>query len=372
MAPKGALSFSSMGVVVDAVAKLVFTLTLISPMFPVGQRFPAQAAPKAHMVLCYIWMPFLLVCHLFFIPAFGVWFAQLQWALWYTSLAFFGFSKIAKALPIFSSCFVAVMILAHLFLLPLLDTLGSSLVWHLLLLFTVDIPALAWVYCLHHATIFESLPVLPEEKSPKSVVVVGNGPSLLNTEQPCGSQIDAADCVVRFNTFKRDPTEAVGSNTTYHTLGTCKVLPDPKSGVQYVLPLVNATLTHKVYVIFENLRRVPELKASLKGGHVFLVSEKQTRELIKELELESGKIPTSGTSMIGWAVKAFTKVNIIGFDFFTQGFHYYAEPVFVDLQQQMERGFTHSPDREKELVQKWISEGKLAFLGKQKEDTKKK
>jgi len=358
--------------VVEAVAKLVFTLTLLSPMFPIGQRFPAKVAPTAFKLLLLWWMPFLGVCHWVFIPIFGVWFAQVQWALWYTSLAFYGYSKIAKQLPIFSHSFIGAMILAHIFLLPMLDSLKTNVVWHTLLFLTIDVPSVAWVYCLHHAKVFEVLPVLPETKSTKSVVVVGNGPSLLKTAAPCGKDIDAADCVVRFNTFKKEPADYVGANTTYHTLGTCKVLPDPKSGLSYVLPLVNATLTHKVYVIFENLRRVGELKESLKGGHVFLVSEDQTRQLIKELDLEPGKIPTSGTSMIGWAVKAFSKVRIIGFDFFTQGFHYYQEPVFVDLQQQMERGFTHTPDREKELVQQWIKEGKLEFLGKPAEDAKTK
>jgi hypothetical protein len=252
--------------------------------------------------------------------------------------------------------------LMHFVALPWLS--GIQFFWmvqHILFFLTVGVPSLAWLYCLDAAKVLDNLPLLEEKKKQKSVVVVGNGPSLINGAK-AGHLIDKADDVIRFNTFKQDPVEFTGTKCTYHVLGTCKVLPEATSGKAYVLPLVNATLTHRVYVVFENLRRVDALKASLVSGNVHLIREDATQSLIRELGLPPGQIPTSGFSLIGWAVRCFTDVQIVGFDFFTQGFHYYKEPIFVDLQQQMERCFTHSPHIEKELAYKWIEDKKLKYL----------
>jgi len=158
----------------------------------------------------------------------------------------------------------------HLLVLPFLSTLSFYwIIQHLLLFFTVGVPSLAWLYCLHEAQVLDTLPLLTEEKSNKSIVLVGNGPSLLN-KPASGNVIDKAEHVVRFNTYKKEPLEFVGTKCTYHVLGTCKVLPEADSGKMYVLPLVNATLTHKVYVVFENLRGVVALKASLVNVNVYL------------------------------------------------------------------------------------------------------
>lgn len=140
---------------------------------------------------------------------------------------------------------------------------------------------------------------------PLKIILVGNGPSLLEKEM--GSKIDEYNIVIRFNKYEIKGYEIqVGQKTDIWCLDT-----------GHFLKLFNQ----------KNLRDFKEIwmLPSSRESHDTKETIKQlqlskckyfvgTRKFASELQDRIGSFPTTGINAIETAINLFGQVNLIGFD----------------------------------------------------------
>lgn len=85
------------------------------------------------------------------------------------------------------------------------------------ILLTLLVLTFVWISACRWLTRITCLPSLPALPANVRIVVVGNGPTVVQGP-PKGHLIDAADVVVRFNAAKRAPAAYTGTRTDVHVV----------------------------------------------------------------------------------------------------------------------------------------------------------
>jgi hypothetical protein len=177
----------------------------------------------------------------------------------------------------------------------------------------------------------------------KSVIIIGNGPSLLEKEN--GKIIDEFDEVVRFNNFKIKGFEKnVGTKITYwyNTIGSEKIQNPPEQIIWHSWQWdEEKDLKYK-----EFLKNHPNAKKT----------KKETILEIKEYTGEKEYSHYSTGAIAIWNIlKEYSNVTITGFDWWeNKGKHHYHNNGTI--------GTIHKPEKEFILIKKLIKEHKLKFL----------
>lgn len=183
--------------------------------------------------------------------------------------------------------------------------------------------------------------------TPKSVVLVGNGPSLQGTR--LGSIIDAHDEVVRFNNYRLTGFESdIGTKTTlWSTFGKGTKPADSEPPRRVICVHENANPEGNPFeairiplAFYERLRT--EIRAISKHPKATEVN------------------PSSGLLVARWLLdNGCPHLNLAGFDHFGKERskqHHYWNP------QSLKRPGDHDGDAEKKLLHPFVMEGRLAYL----------
>ena len=179
-------------------------------------------------------------------------------------------------------------------------------------------------------------------KSSKTILIVGNGPTLLNSNN--GPLIDSFDDVVRFNSYKiKGYEEQVGTKTTiYFTVNRFHI--DELN--QYKKVYCHSWEWNKEKCkLYKDLSQVRDVT-------------KMEMDIVNELAEYMPDYPLKGFSTgliaIHYFLKSYDFVTITGFDWWQGSHHHYGDKEI--------RGDLHKPDLEYDHI-KWLeSEGKLRFL----------
>lgn len=189
-------------------------------------------------------------------------------------------------------------------------------------------------------------------RSPNEIVLVGNGPSVLNTA--LGQQIDEFTNIVRFNGFVLNGFEKhIGCRTTiwsrWYRLETMQEM-DKLDSIWLNMPAHERTT--------QNL----SMAMTLLGCHAKKAKIIPTEKLAKELQLtlfgavNTKKWPSSGLLAIAHAVYLGLDVSIIGFDSWaTEPFHYYGQHDRTNSH--------HVADIERQYIADLINDHKVVRLG---------
>lgn len=174
------------------------------------------------------------------------------------------------------------------------------------------------------------------------ILIVGNGSSVL--DQPLGSQIDAFDHVVRFNSFKTKGLEEwTGSRTD--TWFTCN------------LHHINNSFKEIIWHSWEKDEKKDKNFAKLKSKHSHSTKlprdqvEKTIKEFPRGIDYRS---PSTGLLAIHHFLNKESKISLHGFDWWSRSKHHYAD--------NEARGTLHKPDIEMRIICKLIFAEKVTFL----------
>lgn len=182
---------------------------------------------------------------------------------------------------------------------------------------------------------------------PKTVVLVGNGPSVEG--KGLGKIIDASDEVVRFNNFRLNGFEDdVGSKTTlWSTFGQGMVPADCEPPQRVIMVHENAKPACSPKEIF----RIPQTFYSRWQKEIRSISRHKNADTVN---------PTSGFLVAMWLLEnGCPLLHLAGFDHFKKHksgqHHYWNGKTFA-------RPSDHDGDAEAELLQSFVKDGRIAYL----------
>lgn len=220
----------------------------------------------------------------------------------------------------------------------------------------------------------------------KSIVVLGNGPSLVKGES-LGHLIDGMDEVVRFNNFQTRASgleKWTGSKTTVHFSDSMLYPSYPEyhvPGATVALSLfMDRLLVAGSYFIFRGAidLAIKECFDLLLNPALGWVPHEDINNLKADIGISHWKHPTSGCLAIDWFVRnrpdESVPVYIHGFDFFEGAeIHYYnkTEPLYERLNDMIGVKSMHQPEKEKAYVAKLVEQGKVKWLKDSQDDFKK-
>ena len=201
-------------------------------------------------------------------------------------------------------------------------------------------------------------PVVPKAKAvlscpahvwsrPKSIVLVGNGPSLLG--KGLGDIIDAHDEVVRFNEFALAGHEAdVGTRVTFWS--TCSKSLRPASG----------ELPARVICVHGDTKLAHETREVLRVPAAFYKRLTAEIRAISKHAHASDVRPTSGFIVARWLLESgCPRIHLAGFDHFrkheSRQHHYWQARAYG-------RPFEHDGDAEAELLSPYATDRRVIYL----------
>lgn len=182
---------------------------------------------------------------------------------------------------------------------------------------------------------------------PKTVVLVGNGPSVQGTR--LGRIIDAHDEVVRFNNYRlRGFEDDIGSKTTlWSTFGKGMTPADSEPPPRCIAVHENATPEGQPREVI----RIPHSFYDKAAAEVRAISKHSNAPKIN---------PTSGFLVTRWLLEnGCPRLHLAGFDHFSKERskqHHYWNP------QGVKRPGDHDGDAERELLLPFLMAGRLAYL----------
>lgn len=183
-----------------------------------------------------------------------------------------------------------------------------------------------------------------------SIIIVGNGTSLLDSEN--GNLIDSYDVVLRFNMFEIAGYEKyVGTKTDiwYSVIGLNKKsfrASIPYSKIYWMSWEWNVDSDKKYQEYCEFFKE--------KNIYVEKVSKEVQDEIVDYFELKKYKSFSSGIFGIWTMLKLYKNVTITGFDWWHRQLHHYSD--------NYPRGHMHNPSIEFSMINKLILENKVKFL----------
>jgi len=183
---------------------------------------------------------------------------------------------------------------------------------------------------------------------PKSIVLVGNGPSVIG--KGLGPVIDAHDEVVRFNEFAlRGHEHDVGTRTTLWS--TCG---------KSVKPFDAAELPERVICVHENTRLAHEPLEVLRIPAAFYEQLAVEIRAISKHARAAEVRPTSGFLVCRWLLASgCPRLHLAGFDHFrkdaTRQHHYWQAKTYG-------RPSEHDGDAEAELLSPYAADRRVIYL----------
>lgn len=190
----------------------------------------------------------------------------------------------------------------------------------------------------------------------KSVVIVGNGASLLNRK--LGSCIDSYDVVVRFNIFK------IGKFAPYVGERTSVWFNNRNASSTQVQNLLKSHDFNSIYVHtwYETDSAVKSFKDYLgmigKTTPVIGV-EKHTIDQMRDYLRRKYRLFSTGAIGVWIMLKHYDHVNLVGFDWWNnpEKFHYGDNSQFKGR-----AGYGHQPQLEKAFFDMLVEEGRVSFI----------
>lgn len=212
---------------------------------------------------------------------------------------------------------------------------------------------------------------MDSNKSMKSVILVGNGASLLSDEY--GKKIDEFDIVVRVNNFAINGFEKhVGTKRTVHF--RCYNIRPKTFSLEHVVPAIDnhgiSGLQDNRYDDFEEavilkIREKSYIKACQEVGLYKKISYIDDSEYTRYLKMIGTSAPTTGVLCIAYAIKRWTDVTICGFDCLqgdapsTEYCHYFSNMKFNQVERKK-----HNFIKEESFVKNLINIKKITCLMK--------
>ncbi|MFM7010164.1 MAG: glycosyltransferase family 29 protein [Betaproteobacteria bacterium] len=181
----------------------------------------------------------------------------------------------------------------------------------------------------------------------KSVVVVGNGPSIHGSR--LGNIIDAHDEVVRFNSYRLAGYEAdTGSKTTLWSTFGRDTLP------------ADSTPPPRAICVHEKASPAGGVKECICIPAAFYTQMQKDLRAISQHKRAEHINPTSGFLVIRWLLQSgCPHLNLAGFDHFSKvsskKHHYWDSRSYG-------RPADHDGDAERELLRPFLLDGRLAYL----------
>ncbi|HBJ85410.1 MAG TPA: hypothetical protein DDZ88_16340 [Verrucomicrobiales bacterium] len=188
----------------------------------------------------------------------------------------------------------------------------------------------------------------PTEHHRNSLIVIGNGTSLIEKEH--GALIDAFDDVLRFNAYKTEGHEAcTGTKTTIWF----NVIPFQNKRHPLILKPYRSVYLHS----WQWDREKCKLWQALSPVFSCPVSkvERGTILELQEYAQDQDYFPySSGMIAIWLMLKSHPRITITGFDWWEREKHHYSDNAV--------RGTLHKPEKEFRVIQKLQRDGRLEFL----------
>jgi hypothetical protein len=186
------------------------------------------------------------------------------------------------------------------------------------------------------------------------IIIVGNGTSLLDKEN--GSIIDSYEEVVRFNSFEIQKYEKfVGTKSTiwfnvinFNDKNNWRVLHDWKQ--IYLHSWQWDESKDKLYINFIDFFN----QKNLDNSKIIKTVSTTTREISDYANDTTYKCFSTGMIAIWEMLKLYDTVDITGFDWWSRDSHHYNDKAA--------RGTLHKPIKEKQIIDKLISEQKIFIL----------
>ena len=179
---------------------------------------------------------------------------------------------------------------------------------------------------------------------PLKVILVGNGPSLL--ERKMGCKIDEYNIVIRFNKYETQGYETqVGQKTDIWCLDT-----------GHFLKLFNQRdlRDFKEIWVLPSSRESHDMKGTIKklrlSKHKCFVG---TRKFASELQGRIGSFPTTGLNAIETSINIFGQIDLIGFD--STRHNYFPEKIPKGQN-------PHDMTRERNYIKKLIEQGWVEII----------
>jgi hypothetical protein len=185
------------------------------------------------------------------------------------------------------------------------------------------------------------------------VIVVGNGPTLLDVEN--GHLIDQFDIVVRFNDYSINRYEKYVGTKTDYWFNTINY--NNKEGQPRLKHAYKKIVWHCWAWDPEKDNGYQSFLKFFQGKNVnFFKTEKKTIEELQEYANDKQYFNYStGLIAIWMLLKEFDSLTITGFDWWKSGIgHHYNDKA--------PRGTIHKPEKELLVIQKLIEENKIKFL----------
>ena len=175
-----------------------------------------------------------------------------------------------------------------------------------------------------------------------SIIIVGNGPSLLRHEN--GPAIDGFDKVVRFNSYRIAGFEKhVGTRTTIYFTVNRFHIGELESYEEVICHSWKWKKENcKLYQDLSKIRAVTKIDKSIVD---------ELAEFLPEYPLRGF---STGLIAIHYFLKTYDQVTITGFDWWEGSDHHYADNEI--------RGDLHKPQLEYRLIRQLEGEGRLRFL----------
>ena len=193
-------------------------------------------------------------------------------------------------------------------------------------------------------------------KPGQSVILVGNGPSVLLRGER-GAEIDSFDCVVRFNTYAiRGFERQVGLRTSLWSTFGRGSRPRDEDEIPEAALYIHGDTPKTFYIPVPVAYGVPR---------VFFDSVRERlikRSLVPAEERKKSLLPSSGLVVALWLLElhGVERVTLAGFDHFSKkessGHHYWIPAPFT-------RPPEHDGDAESVWFAELISEGRVFYLG---------
>lgn len=174
----------------------------------------------------------------------------------------------------------------------------------------------------------------------KKVLLIGNGPSLLDSER--GKEIDEFNGkIIRCNGYKiYDYEKYVGTRTDVLVLGKLDQTEILKYQYDYIL-LYQSRLDGG-----RGLRRIKQLSPHNEIKFFPLNEKDKIKDL---LQMPEHKEPTTGIIAMYWFMRPDIELYLFGFDFFSRGGEYFSKEL---LKRKID---CHDPEREK-IYAEWLCE----------------
>ena len=195
----------------------------------------------------------------------------------------------------------------------------------------------------------------------KSILVIGNGESILN--QRLQKKIDSFNTILRINNYIiKDFESFVGTKTDIWFNGANSKLVSPIMMPKEVIvaPPSEIIIKHQ-----KNLKDYIARRVDLNFNNLTLLRLEEIKRY--ETEVGSNRL-TTGLYAIKWAMNNFEKVYIHGFDFFINSkAHYYDSKLMNFVNNKiLNKGHKHNNEHERNYVEKLITNKEVKLLNDRK------